>query len=87
MDLERIETNSDDSFATHTTSSAETIWGPGTLSGRAIKSLGEASLRGVETLIIRWRLAKISSNLPQNQKSPSTDKMERMYDDLLELSR
>lgn len=72
-------------------SSATTVWGPGTLSGRAIKTLGEASLRGVEKLIVRWKLAKINSSLPQknanSHSTPSLEKTEKIYDDLLELSR
>lgn len=64
-------------------SSATTVWGPGTLSGKVILSLGEASLRGLGHVILRLRLAKISSSLLKI----SPDKQERMYDDLLELSR
>ncbi|KAJ4000845.1 hypothetical protein F5050DRAFT_283961 [Lentinula boryana] len=77
-----------------TESSATTVWGPGTLSGKAIKSLGEASLRGVDKLIVRWRLAKINAILP-GLTSPgsllrnpaSGEQLEKIYDDLLELSR
>lgn len=70
---------------TDTVSSATTEWGPGTLSGRAIKSLGEASLRGFDKLLVRYRLAKIHSNL---QSQPvSYDKMLKIHDDLLEMSR
>ncbi|KAJ3762092.1 hypothetical protein EV360DRAFT_79654 [Lentinula raphanica] len=80
---------------TETESSATTVWGPGTLSGRAIKSLGEASLRGVEKLIVRWRLAKINAILPgltsptsSSSKNYTTgEQLEKIYDDLLELSR
>ncbi|KAL0060408.1 hypothetical protein AAF712_005815 [Marasmius tenuissimus] len=75
-----------------TESSATTIWGPGTLSGKAIKSLGEASLRGLDNLIIRWKLARINSDLSKSSTATgdstfSVDKLERIYDDLLELSR
>ncbi|KAK7056259.1 hypothetical protein VNI00_002812 [Paramarasmius palmivorus] len=49
-----------ETYATdETASSATTIWGPGTLSGKAIRSLGEASMRGAEKLLIRWKMAKI----------------------------
>ncbi|KAJ4473652.1 hypothetical protein J3R30DRAFT_703078 [Lentinula aciculospora] len=79
---------------TETESSATTVWGPGTLSGRAIKSLGEASLRGVEKLLVRWRLAKINAILPglasgsPSLKNPASgEQLEKIYDDLLELSR
>uniref|UniRef100_A0A0W0FXN6 Uncharacterized protein n=1 Tax=Moniliophthora roreri TaxID=221103 RepID=A0A0W0FXN6_MONRR len=74
-----------DTYATDDTgSSATTIWGPGTLSGKAIKSLGEASLRGVEKLLIRWKFAKISQVLASEAKN---GKLEKIHDDLLELSR
>lgn len=81
---------------TETESSATTVWGPGTLSGRAIKSLGEASLRGVEKLMVRWRLAKINAILPAlghgsgsslSKNTASGEQLEKVYDDLLELSR
>lgn len=75
-----------------TASTVTTVWGPGTLSGKAIKSLGEATLAGVEKVIIRWKLANINSklmnmamNLPSD--SPSGHEYESLYDDLLELSR
>ncbi|KAG7093953.1 hypothetical protein E1B28_007586 [Marasmius oreades] len=79
-----------------TQSSATTVWGPGTLSGKAIKSLGEASLRGLDHLIIRWKLARINSGLSKSNAassgtSPSSllsvEKLEKICDDLLELSR
>ncbi|KAL0573435.1 hypothetical protein V5O48_008529 [Marasmius crinis-equi] len=75
-----------------TESSATTVWGPGTLSGKAIKSLGEASLRGLDHLIIRWKLARINSDLAKSNASTGTssfsdEKLERIWDDLLELSR
>ena len=98
-----LETSSivtDETFDTwETSSSASTAWGPGTLSGRAIKSLGEASLRGLEKIAIRWRFAKIKSDLPSpgsrdrhhgdttNVPQIPNEKLEKIMDDLLELSR
>ncbi|KIK61627.1 hypothetical protein GYMLUDRAFT_568772 [Collybiopsis luxurians FD-317 M1] len=85
-DSDRFSTVSSDTYRTdETESSATTVWGPGTLSGRAIKSLGEASLRGVEKLMLRWRLAKINALLPGLGSGGSS--AEKIYDDLLELSR
>ncbi|KAJ3877066.1 hypothetical protein F5051DRAFT_409650 [Lentinula edodes] len=95
LDSDRYSTNTTTSYETNETqSSATTLWGPGTLSGKAIKSLGEASLRGVEKLVVRWRLAKINAILPglnSGNSSPkypaSAEQLEKIYDDLLELSR
>ncbi|KAF5377809.1 hypothetical protein D9757_008107 [Collybiopsis confluens] len=94
-DSDRFSTGTTDTYGTsETESSATTVWGPGTLSGRAIRSLGEASLRGVEKLIVRWRLAKINSRLPglgntgtsTSKSVASGEQLEKIYDDLLELS-
>ncbi|KAF9078236.1 hypothetical protein BDP27DRAFT_1311018 [Rhodocollybia butyracea] len=85
LDSDRFSIVTSGTFeTTETESSATTVWGPGTLSGRAIKSLGEASLRGVEKLLVRWRLAKIDTILSVS-KNPA-EPLEKVYDDLLELS-
>ncbi|KAK7048600.1 hypothetical protein R3P38DRAFT_3619402 [Favolaschia claudopus] len=42
-----------------------TVWGPGTVSGRAILALGEAAIRGIDALIIRRRLATIRLRAPR----------------------
>ncbi|KAJ7438521.1 hypothetical protein B0H11DRAFT_2104432 [Mycena galericulata] len=61
-----------------------TVWGPGTLAGRAILALGEATLKGLDRIIdresraIEKRLHAIYSLAPHL----TTD----MYDDLIELS-
>ncbi|KAF8217535.1 hypothetical protein K438DRAFT_1795164 [Mycena galopus ATCC 62051] len=62
-----------------TTTDTSTTWGPGTLSGRALLALGEATLRGINSLIIRRRLTTIRRRAPSLTKS--------MCDDLLELCR
>ncbi|KAJ7625323.1 hypothetical protein DFH06DRAFT_1229153 [Mycena polygramma] len=62
-----------------TTTDTSTIWGPGTLSGRALLALGEATIRGIDALIIRRRLATIRLRAPSLTRS--------MCDDLLELCR
>ncbi|KAF9269060.1 hypothetical protein L218DRAFT_417445 [Marasmius fiardii PR-910] len=82
-----------DTYQTDVTeSSATTVWGPGTLSGKAIKSLGEASLRGLDHLVIRWKLSRINSDLSKSNAASSSsllsvEKLEKICDDLLELSR
>ncbi|KAJ6447522.1 hypothetical protein C8R47DRAFT_1225626 [Mycena vitilis] len=62
-----------------TTTDTSTIWGPGTLSGRALIALGEATLRVIDALTIRRRLATIRLRAPYLTKS--------MCEDLLELCR
>ncbi|KAJ6592713.1 hypothetical protein B0H19DRAFT_1088384 [Mycena capillaripes] len=63
-----------------------TVWGPGTVAGRAILALGEATLKGLDRIYdregraIQRRLAIIRSTLPRNV-TPD------MYTDLIELSR
>ncbi|THU86263.1 hypothetical protein K435DRAFT_370688 [Dendrothele bispora CBS 962.96] len=103
MNHNALETSSivtSETFDTwETSSSTSTAWGPGALSGRAIKSLGEASLRGLEKIAIRWRFAKIKSDLPSpgsrdrhhgdttHVPQIPNEKLEKIMDDLLELSR
>lgn len=65
--------------STETSSSSSTVHGPGALSGKAVKALGNLTLRAVERVIIHRRLANIRSHFP------SFD--DHMCDDLLELSR
>ncbi|KAJ6460685.1 hypothetical protein C8R47DRAFT_1080909 [Mycena vitilis] len=62
-----------------TTTDTSTVWGPGTLSGRALLALGEATVRGIDALIIRHRLATIRLRAPSLTKS--------MHSDVLELCR
>ncbi|KAF7364948.1 hypothetical protein MVEN_00365600 [Mycena venus] len=68
---------SSDSQRTFTDTS--TTWGPGTVSGRALLALGEATIRGIDTLLILRRLATIRLRAPSLTGS--------MYNDLLELCR
>ncbi|KAJ6534504.1 hypothetical protein DFH09DRAFT_1325392 [Mycena vulgaris] len=62
-----------------------TVWGPGTLAGRAILALGEATLKGLDRIIdresraIQKRFEVIRGSVPHL----TTD----MYSDLIELSR
>ncbi|KAJ7750848.1 hypothetical protein B0H16DRAFT_1691470 [Mycena metata] len=61
-----------------------TVWGPGTVAGRAILALGEATLKGLDRIVdlearaIQRRLATIRRNLPILTAD--------MYNDLIELS-
>ncbi|KAJ7669847.1 hypothetical protein DFH06DRAFT_157113 [Mycena polygramma] len=81
----RLEVRSPQSLSTDSTVPS-TVWGPGTLSGRAILALGEAALKGLDRLIdfegraIQRRLGLIRQSRP-NHLTP------QMCDDLIELSR
>jgi hypothetical protein len=63
-----------------------TIWGPGTLSGKALEAFGEAALRGVENITIRRKLATLRSVFPHTDNTDIPD-IDTVYDDVLELSR
>jgi hypothetical protein len=67
------------SVSQRTTTDTSTIWGPGTLSGRALLALGEATIRGIDALLIRRKLATIRKRGPYLTQT--------MCDDLLELCR
>ncbi|KAF8205951.1 hypothetical protein K438DRAFT_1931765 [Mycena galopus ATCC 62051] len=67
-----------ESDSQRTTTDTSTTWGPGTLSGRALLALGEATVRGINRLVIVRRLGTI-------RLARSLDKS--MCDDLLELCR
>jgi len=70
------------------TTSAGTILGPGSLSGKAVLALGKLTLKGVERVVISRRLSTISSKFPHSNVSGANIKgLLVMYEDLLELSR
>lgn len=66
-------------------------WGPGTLAGRALLAVGEVTLRAAERIIILRRLAVIRSYLTclkeDGVAAVSSSYVEKMFDDILELSR
>ncbi|KAJ6522929.1 hypothetical protein DFH09DRAFT_1096890 [Mycena vulgaris] len=72
-------------LSVYTESSVPTVWGPGTLAGRAVLALGEATLKGLnrivdrETRAIQKRLATIRVSVPA--LTPE------MYSELVELAR
>jgi hypothetical protein len=85
------KTKSSISYATvSTTNSAytdtSTVWGPGTLAGKALEAFGEATLRGIENIVIRRKLAALRSAFPHTDNSPGKD-IDGVYDAVLELSR
>ena len=72
------------SYASSTTSEISTIWGPGTLTGKALEAFGEATLRGIDNLVIRRKLTSLRSVFPHGAQVKN---IEQVYDDILELSR
>jgi hypothetical protein len=74
------------STTSRTSSKWSTIWGPGTLSGKALEAFGKATLRGVESLVIRRKLAFLRSIFPHKNDAVIMN-IEDVYDDVLELSR
>lgn len=72
--------------STRTFSFESTVHGPGTLVGKAVLALGNATLRGVEKAMIWGTLARISSYFPYSDTADFED-VENMCHDLLELAR
>lgn len=66
-----------------TVSSSSTVWGPGALTGKVLKALGETSLDFFCAVIIRRRLALIRQTLDKNPgvlTNPSSAKEWRQRD-------
>ena len=78
-----------DSDFTHTTSS--TVWGPGALSGKALKAFGEISLDMIMKVIIHRRLAAIKRTFDKHPsifvKPEVSDEVRQMERDLQELRK
>ncbi|KAJ7658001.1 hypothetical protein B0H14DRAFT_3078127 [Mycena olivaceomarginata] len=77
------------SLSIYTTTSTKTQWGPGALTGRAVLALGKAVIRGAERVVIAKRIAIIRDHVPCSRERGGIDTsfMDRIFDDLLELSR
>ncbi|KAF8530845.1 hypothetical protein JB92DRAFT_2825466 [Gautieria morchelliformis] len=87
----------DDSFSFSesllTASSSSTVWGPGALSGKALKAIGVRSLDLICHVIIRMRLAKIKRAIEKTphvfhdpMDSIESQLMNEYHSDLKELS-
>ncbi|KAJ6585272.1 hypothetical protein B0H19DRAFT_1250133 [Mycena capillaripes] len=79
VDTPRSSNDFSESSSQRTFTDTSTVWGPGTVSGRAILALGEATIRGIDALLIWRRLATI------RLRSPSLT--QAMCNDLVELCR
>ncbi|KAJ7696298.1 hypothetical protein B0H17DRAFT_1269450 [Mycena rosella] len=80
VDTLRSSNEISEKFSLRTFTDTSTLWGPGTLSGRAILALGEVTIRGIDAILIRWKIAAI------RQRSSGT-LSSSMYKDLVELCR
>ena len=69
-----------------TTTSSSTIPGIGSLTGRALHTLGEATLRHGSTIVIQARLWTLKSQFPHDNNYTSPN-LPVTYRDVLELSR
>ncbi|KAF9462528.1 hypothetical protein BDZ94DRAFT_1322531 [Collybia nuda] len=73
---------------TDTASTSSTVPGPGEISGRAIKALGKMALRGLDKIQLRLHLLALSRLFPHgNRVLGENDDGERMYEELIDLSR
>ncbi|KAG5636962.1 hypothetical protein H0H81_006266 [Sphagnurus paluster] len=69
-------------------SSTSTIPGPGALTGKAIKALGTATLRGLGRVTMARHLAAVMRAFPHTDEEASRlQDIDNIYDDLLEFSR
>ena len=72
--------------STYTTISSTILPGIGSLSGKFFQGVGKRMLSGVESIVVRRRLAYIQSLCPLSDSAPPVD-VDRIYDELLELIR
>jgi hypothetical protein len=63
-----------------------TFYGLGTLSGKVIEAFGEATLWGVENIVIRRKLSTYRSLFPHTDETTIKD-IDFVYENILELSR
>ncbi|KAG6844526.1 hypothetical protein H0H87_006182 [Tephrocybe sp. NHM501043] len=85
--LRSLESESNITSSSDTTTSSEfTVRGIGSISGRAIYTIGEYAIHGVENLAILKRIYSIAEILP-NAGAMDLKEVERLYKDLFEFSR
>ncbi|KAJ7147182.1 hypothetical protein C8R43DRAFT_1012218 [Mycena crocata] len=80
FDTPRSSNDISERSSERTYTDTSSVWGPGTLSGRALLALGEVTLRGIDSFLIRRKLAAIQQRGPDNLTS-------LMCSDLVELCR
>jgi hypothetical protein len=71
-----------------TDSSSSTVPGPGALTGKALKALGEVTLRGLDRIVMARHLSTVIHSFPHTDVEASNiQNIQEIYDDLLEFSR
>ncbi|TFK43967.1 hypothetical protein BDQ12DRAFT_731921 [Crucibulum laeve] len=71
-----------------TISSSSTVPGPGALTGRAVKALGEVTLRGFGHLVMLKHFSSMTHSFPHTDEQASHIKnVSELYGDLLEFAR
>ncbi|KAJ7812902.1 hypothetical protein B0H13DRAFT_501305 [Mycena leptocephala] len=82
VDTPRSESSNDffERSSQRTFTDTSTVWGPGTVSGRALLALGEVAIRGIEALVIRRKILAIRQRARNHLTSS-------MCNDLVELCR
>ncbi|KNZ72711.1 hypothetical protein J132_02145 [Termitomyces sp. J132] len=69
-------------------SSTSTVPGPGALTGKAVKALGMATLRGFDRLVMARHWVAIAHAFPHtDEQAQRIRHIDKIYDDLLEFSR
>jgi hypothetical protein len=81
-----FESRATSSTSNTASTDTSTIWGPGTLSGKAIEAFGEATLRGVENVVIRRKLSTYRSLFPHADDT-TIKNIDTVYENVLQLSR
>jgi hypothetical protein len=83
-----LESASPSSSSQYTTTSSSTNPGLGSATGKGILAFGKMAQRGFDGIVIRRRLAAMKSIFPHKDDSEtSIEKLDSIYDDVLELSR
>ncbi|KAJ6584131.1 hypothetical protein DFH09DRAFT_1275142 [Mycena vulgaris] len=62
--LSRSSNDISERSSLRTFTDTSTVWGPGTLSGRAILALGEVTIRGIDAILIRRKISAIRQRAP-----------------------
>ncbi|KAF5381698.1 hypothetical protein D9615_005609 [Tricholomella constricta] len=83
---ESLTTGADDSLCTE--SSGSTVPGPGVLTGRVIKALGNIAVLQIDNMLIRRRMSVYRNIFPHGRRVDETeDDGREMYSEILEFTR
>ena len=71
----------------YTTTTSRTVPGLGALAGKGILAFGKLALRGLETVVIRQKLAAFKRLFPHDDNYAHFEHLKEVYDEILELTR